>query len=214
VNYSQLSEPKLRICADDISEELLYAIECDGSVACDIETSGLNWKTEKIGTCQLFSPSTGAVLIRIPHDNRVPDNLVHLLETNRIRKVFHHAMFDLRFMSYHWNTVPSNVACTKIVSKLLFPQAEYSHSLSVLLKEHLDFQIDKSQQTSNWLSKRLTEKQIRYAVADVVHLLKLFDRLKHLAQSREMLDLVEAAFAHIPTRVRLEILGYQDIYTY
>ncbi|MFH0824408.1 MAG: hypothetical protein V2B18_16770, partial [Pseudomonadota bacterium] len=40
----------------DITEVDLEQASRFGVVALDTETSGLNWKAEKIGICQLFSP--------------------------------------------------------------------------------------------------------------------------------------------------------------
>jgi len=49
--------------------------------------------------------------------------------------------------------------------------------LDVLLREHLGVELPPSRQKDDWSVRPLTEAQERYAVADVVHLLELKDRL-------------------------------------
>jgi ribonuclease D len=181
-------------------------------VAWDIETSDLDWRKGQIGICQLYAPNAPVAIIKI--DDIPPKKLRLLLSDAVVRKVFHHAMFDLRFMSYHWKVLPQNIACTKIASKLLDVKNENNHSLQSVLKQYLDVAIDKNERLSNWLSNKLSDKQISYAVKDVVYLLQLLDVLERELKSKGLLEFAHLCFAHIPTRVRLDILGYGDIYSY
>jgi len=123
-------------------------------------------------------------------------------------------MFDLRFMSYHWKVLPQNIACTKIAVKLLDIENENKHSLQPILKKYLGIEISKHERLSNWLSDRLTEKQITYAVKDVIYLLQLLDVLERKLKSKDLLELAHLCFAHIPTKVQLDILGHGDVYSY
>jgi len=152
------------------------------------------------------------VIIKI--NDTPPKNLSLLLSDNSVKKVFHHAMFDLRFMNYHWKVISSNIACTKIASKLIDIKNINKHSLKSLLKQYLGVAIDKNEQLSNWMSNSLTEKQISYAANDVIYLLPLLGILEKELKDVRLLKLAYLCFAHIPTRVELEILGYDDIYAY
>lgn len=180
--------------------------------AWDIETTGLDWHNDKIGICQLYVPNKPAAIIRI--DDTPPEKLRLLLLDASVRKVFHHAMFDLRFMSYHWKVLPQNIACTKIAIKLLDIKNKNKHSLQPILKKYLGIEISKHAQLSNWLSDRLTEKQITYAVKDVMYLLQLLDVLERELKSKDLLDLAHLCFTHIPAKVQLDILGYGNVYGY
>ena len=123
------------------------------------------------------------------------------------------AMFDLRFMCFQWNVMPNNIACTKIASKLLSPKIS-DHSLKTLTSKYLDIVIDKSQRLSNWFSDDLTANQIDYAASDVIYLPELLNILEEKLKSQNLLELTHRCFAHIPTRVELDISRYSDIYTY
>ncbi|HDD44963.1 MAG TPA: ribonuclease D [Candidatus Desulfofervidus auxilii] len=196
----------------DISNKYLDQVYKTKIVAWDIETSGLDWRNDQIGLCQLYTPGQHVAVVKI--NNVPPKKLCLLLRDVSIKKVFHHAMFDLRFMSYRWKVLPQNIACTKIAAKLLDAKNENKHSLQVILKQYLGVIIDKKEQLSNWLSPELTKEQISYAVNDVIYLLPLLDVLEKNLKSKGLLELAHLCFAFIPTRVQLEILGYKDIYSY
>jgi hypothetical protein len=102
--------------------------DTDETLAMDIETTGLNFLTDKIQTIAISSRETNWV---IPCDHKdspfktdEPDsasmwvNLKRILENPRNKKVFHNAKFDLKFLlSYGIHT--KNVWDTKIMHHLL-----------------------------------------------------------------------------------------------
>ncbi len=143
----------------DIDESLLTRFRGSRYVAWDIETSGLEWSTDRIGTCQLHADGVGTVIVK--SDGSAPDLLASLLGDPGVIKVFHHAPFDLRFMSSQWKVAPASVVCTKIASKLLCPHVpSEAHSLQNLLRVRLDVEISKAERTSNWLAPDLTPEQL------------------------------------------------------
>jgi ribonuclease D len=220
---AQIETPELKPTLPEIGEIPLHVgdvpkvfVEAGreyGSVAWDIETSGLDWRSERIGLCQIWVPPQGLGIVKIKRNGK-PRNLMTILEDSSIRKIFHHAMFDLRFLCYHWNVPASNIVCTKIASKLLDPSRTQNHTLAGLLKNYLDVTIDKSKRKSDWLSWALSQDQMAYAGEDVIHLPKLFDALATDLKARGLSELADRCFAHIPTQVQLEIKGYKDIYEY
>jgi ribonuclease D len=196
----------------DIPGEYLRVVYDAGVVAWDIETSGLDWKTEKIGTCQLYVPGGSPVLVSIGSDT--PANLCILLAEPRIKKIFHHATFDLRFMSYNWGVLPQNIACTKIAAKLLNPGNNSRNSLKPLLEQYFNISIDKTSQRSDWLATHLSDAQVRYAATDVYYLPALLTALEQDLSARGLLELARACFMHIPTQAQLDLLGYKGLYDY
>ena len=197
---------------DDMPAEYANLVHSARIVAWDIETSGLDWRNDQIATCQLYIPESPVIIVRV--GNTPPKELRSLLSDALVKKVFHHAMFDLRFMSYNWGVLSQNITCTKIASKLLDVRNKRKHSLQSLVKQYLGVMTNKNEQQSDWLSSKLTEKQIIYATTDVLYLLPLLDALERELESKGLLELAHACFAHIPTRVQLDLLRYADIYTY
>lgn len=197
----------------DITPDDLDLIRSVRAVAWDIETSGLSWEQDTIGACQVHVPNVVTLIVRI--DGSVPDRLASALGDPDVVKVFHHAMFDLRFMSHAWKVRPSSVACTKIASKLLQPYADNTeNSLQRVLERRLGVHIEKDQQMSDWLAPELTDDQVRYAAADVEHLLPLYRALRLDMRAVGLGDLYDRCLAHLPTRVDLEIGGFGDVFTY
>ncbi|CCG01055.1 putative 3'-5' exonuclease [Blastococcus saxobsidens DD2] len=183
-------------------------------IACDLETSGLDWRVERIGTIQLFSPSTGTVILQA--SSRPPDLLAALMQRPSVVKVFHHAPFDLGFLQADWSITTRNVRCTKVASKLAFPEAPSSdHSLASLLRTQLGVAVAKgSVRTSDWMSSELTAEQIEYAANDVRFLLPLLGNLTHLLEQRGRLDLYHECCSFLPSHARLETGGFPDIFSY
>lgn len=212
---NHLPEPiKVIECKDDIPDSLLECVRRSRNLACDIETTGLNWQRDLIGTCQVYTPGCHIVIVKI--GATPPSKLISLLSDRSIRKVFHHAMFDLRFITHHWQVSPQNVVCTKIASKLLDERGDGEHSLRSLLERYLDVQIDKHQdvRTSNWLSNTLTDRQMKYAAGDVAYLFLLIQILHKRLESSDRLWLARNCYHHIPTQVILDVFGYKNIYNY
>jgi ribonuclease D len=197
----------------DVGPEWLDAAMAAGQVAWDIETSGLDWRLEKIRTCQVALADRVAVVQLI--DGYVPENLRWLLEDPGVRKVFHHAPFDLRFMAAHWKVAPASVACTKVASKIVRPGADpREYSLKPVLKRYLNVDIDKGMQVSNWSRDELTKEQLAYAANDVRYLQELLAAVFKEADRNGVSDVIRASFDYLPTRVELDLLGAGDVFAY
>jgi ribonuclease D len=70
--------------------------------------------------------------------------------------------------------------------------------------------LSKQQQSSDWGAMELTAEQLAYAASDVLHLHALWAKLEALLIREGRLDLAEACFAFLPTRGRLDLLGYDN----
>ena len=86
--------------------------------------------------------------------------------------------------------------------------------LHTLTKHFLGVTLDKKEQTSDWSAVNYTPAQIDYALNDVRYLPALYETMRHVLASKNLLRLAERCFAHIPTRVELELGGFGDVYTY
>jgi ribonuclease D len=197
----------------DLPNNFLSSCVSEGQVAWDIETSGLDWRSDGIGTCQVAVGDDIAIVQLL--GSGPPAGLVALLENPDVTKVFHHAPFDLRFMAFQWKAKPMSVACTKVASKILDPDLERSeHSLQPVLLRHLGVSISKTEQRSDWTSAVLSSEQLSYAATDVRHLVVLLNQLLRNAGDKGLTDLVEHSFAYLPTRVQLDIRGSGDVFAY
>lgn len=208
-------DPKLLMLAGDISSGLLVQCREERILGVDIETSGLDWKKDSISTVQLYLPDANIVAILKSASGITPDHLISLLEDSSITKVFHHALFDLRFLASSWPLAPRNIACTKIASKIINPGGATSeHSLAGLLETELGVAIDKSEQTSNWMKQSFTTSQLRYLSNDVLYLPRLIAQLLDKSMSNKYIEDIRCSFQYIPTRLSTDLRECGDIFTY
>lgn len=158
----------------DLPDELAGAFAGARRVAWDVETTGLDWARDRVGTCQLFTEEVGVAVVSIT--DRRPARLITLLESPVPEKVFHHAPFDLRFMVHAWGLRPASVRCTKVASKLLRPDVPNdAHSLQRLVSRYLGISLAKGAvRTSDW-SERAVLTRVRSGL-----------RLSHYLPPRQM----------------------------
>lgn len=185
-----------------------------GVVAIDTETMGLNPGRDRLCLVQLSAGDGTAHLVQIippALGGKGADcpNLKALLANPGITKLFHYARFDLAALYAALGVMPAPVICTKISSKLVRTYTE-RHGLKDLCKDLLRVDISKQQQSSDWGALELSTEQLNYAAADVLHLHRLWDCLRALLIRENRLDIAEAAFKFLPTRARLDLLGYAD----
>lgn len=202
----------IRLLSGDLDAELAELLAGVGTIACDIETSGLDPVAGRIGTVQLHAPSVGSVIVQT--NGTRPARLIELMRSPDLRKVFHHAMFDLRFMAAQWDVRAANIGCTKIASKLLRRDAEQGHTLQALLREYLDVEIDKTQRMTDWLLSSLTEAQLQYASRDVMFLVPLHEKLILELDRVGLTEIYHQCTEFVPTRVVLDLGAWPDVFTY
>jgi ribonuclease D len=202
------------VCRGDLPAEVATAYGSARRLAWDVETTGLDWRQDRLATCQLFADSVGVSIVSIT-EKKAP-HLIALLENPAVEKVFHHAPFDLRFMAHAWDAQPASIRCTKVASKLLQPEApQEAHSLGSLVAQHLGVRLEKGPvRTSDWLALDLTGEQIAYAAGDVLHLLQLLDVLEGALDAAGLGWLYDACCAFLPAHARLQTGGYPDVFSY
>jgi ribonuclease D len=99
--------------------------------------------------------------------------------------------------------------CTKIASRLVRTYTD-RHGLKDLVREILDIELSKQQQSSDWAAEKLSEAQLEYAAADVLYLHKIRADLETRLERDGRKDLAEACFSFLPTRARLDLSGWAD----
>lgn len=208
------AQSSLRVEQGDLPMDLATAFGKAGRIAWDVETTGLDWRQERLATCQLYAEGVGVAIVRL--NDGEPRRLAGLLADPTVEKVFHHAPFDLRFMVHAWNVRPTSVRCTKVASKLLAPDASNeTHSLQQLAARNLGVSLAKGPvRISDWTATTLTNEQLEYAAGDVLHLLALLDVLQANLGHVHMTRLYDDCCAFLPARVLLELGGYPDVFAY
>ncbi len=151
----------------------------------------------------------------IPATGRDAPNLKRLLADPAVLKIFHFARFDIAALYGAFGVMATPLYCTKIASRLARTYTD-KHGLKDLVREMLGIDLSKQQQLSDWGAAQLTEAQVAYAAADVLHLHALKDKLDVLLAREGRAELAAACFRFLPDRARLDLAGWaaDDIFAH
>ena len=186
-----------------------------GSVAIDTETMGLDPHRDRLCVVQLSAGNGAADVVQIPPGSGAAPNLKRLLADAAVLKIFHFARFDMGVLYKTFGVMPAPVYCTKIASRLSRTYTD-KHGLKDLVRELTGTDLSKQQQLSDWGSEQLSDAQIAYAAADVLHLHALKTKLDVMLAREGRAELAAACFRFLPDRVRLDLAGWaqDDIFAH
>ena len=195
--------------------DLPDAVDFGESVAIDTETLGLVPQRDRLCVVQLSRGDGTAEVVQIAAGQTRAPNIEKLLGNPALTKIFHFARFDIAVLQHAFGVMATPLYCTKIASKLARTYTD-RHGLKDLVRELLGIELSKTQQSSDWGGADLSEAQLVYAASDVLHLHALRARLDAMLVREGRRDLAAACFEFLPTRARLDLLGWQqtDIFSH
>jgi ribonuclease D len=197
---------KIRLHKGDLPDGL----DLGRAVAVDTETLGLNPARDRLCLVQLSSGDGSAHLVQFARGEYQAPNLKRLLNDESVLKLFHFARFDLATLRRYLGVVASPVYCTRTASKLARTYTD-KHGLKDLVKELLDIDLSKQQQSSDWGAANLTEQQLAYAANDVAFLHRLKEGLDAMLIREGRMELAQACFSFLPARADLDLAGWGDV---
>jgi ribonuclease D len=139
-------------------------------------------------------------------------NLKALLGDPERLKLYHFARFDVGIMQAYLGIMAAPLYCTRTASRLVRTYTD-RHGLKDLVKELLNVDLSKQQQTSDWGADELSDAQREYAASDVRYLHQLKEKLDGRLEREGRMPLAQACFDFLPARALLDIAGWaeQDI---
>src|SRR4051794_20326303 len=198
---------------EDLPAEVAFA---DGPIAVDTEAMGLVPGRDRLCLVQL---SDGKGDEHLVHFNRATDysapNLKALLSDPQRLKLYHFARFDLGIMQAYLGIMAAPIYCTRTASRLVRTYTD-RHGLKDLVKELLNIDVSKQQQTSDWGADELSDAQREYAAGDVRCLHALKEKLDQRLEREDRVALAQACFDFLPAPALLDIAGWpeQDIFAH
>jgi ribonuclease D len=201
----------VRLHRGDLPDLSRYAT----SVAIDTETMGLNPHRDRLCVVQLSNGDGSADVVQIPKGHTDAPHLKALLADPKVTKIFHFARFDVAVLFHTFGVMPQPIYCTKIASRLARTYTD-RHGLKDLVREALNIDMSKQQQSSDWGAQGLSEAQLAYAASDVLHLHALRERLDGMLAREGRSAVAQACFDFLPTRARLDLDGFEadDIFAH
>jgi ribonuclease D len=197
---------KIKLHKNDLPDGL----DLGSIVAIDSETLGLNPFRDRLCLVQLSSGDGTAHAVQFAPGEYAAPNLKRMLADPKVLKLFHYARFDMGMFRRYLGVMTAPVYCTKIASKLVRTYTD-RHGLKDLVKELLNVDLSKEQQSSDWGAPELSDKQLAYAASDVAHLHRLKEVLDGMLAREGRTALAKACFDFLPGRVDLDLGGWSEL---
>jgi ribonuclease D len=198
---------------EDLSEGVNFA---DGPIAVDTEAMGLVPGRDRLCLVQLSDGKGDEHLVRFGRgsDYSAPRLKALLTDPSRL-KLYHFGRFDIGIMYAYLGILAGPVYCTRTASRLVRTYTD-RHGLKDLVKELLNIDLSKQQQTSDWGAPQLSDAQREYAASDVRYLHALKAQLDERLAREGRTDLAQACFDFLPARAQLDVAGWpeQDIFAH
>ena len=192
---------------EDLPSEVRFA---DGPIAVDTEAMGLVPGRDRLCLVQLSDGRGDEHLVRFGNDSdySAPNLKSLLTDPNRL-KLYHFARFDVGIMQAYLGIMAAPLYCTRTASRLIRTYTD-RHGLKDLVKELLNIDLSKQQQTSDWGAPELSDAQREYAASDVRYLHALKEQLDGRLEREGRVELAQACFDFLPARALLDIAGWPD----
>src|SRR6476620_1833974 len=198
---------------EDLPADVGFA---DGPIAVDTEAMGLNFARDRLCLVQLSDGKGDEHLVQFRHgsDYSAPNLKALLGDPDRL-KLYHFARFDIGIMQAYLGIMAAPLYCTRTASRLVRTYTD-RHGLKDLIKELLNVDVSKQQQTSDWGADELSDAQRDDAANDVRYLHQLKEKLDQRLARENRTELDPACFDFLPARALLDLAGWpeQDIFAH
>ena len=188
----------------------------DGPIAVDTEAMGLDPARDRLCLVQLSDGRGHEHLVRFANgSNFAAPNLKALLSDPDRLKIYHFARFDVGIMQHYLGIMAAPLYCTRTASRLVRTYTD-RHGLKELVKEMLNIDLSKQQQTSDWGAPEISDAQREYAASDVRYLHQLKEKLDERLVREGRVQLAQSCFDFLPHRALLDLAGWaeQDIFAH
>lgn len=149
----------------------------------------LSFDTEFI-TEKRFQPQLCLIQVATENGNYLIDSLqvrdlsglMHMMENPSILKITHAGENDYRIFFKLFGSLPVNVFDTQIADGFL--NYQYPLSFKELVKKYLNVDLQKGYKVSNWGKRPFDQRQLDYALEDVIYLYDLYIALRDALANR------------------------------
>ncbi|NVL91085.1 MAG: HRDC domain-containing protein [Desulfobacterales bacterium] len=175
-------EPELIETLSDL-EFLGKQLDREEALGVDIEADSLHHYFPKVCLIQISTDQNTFVID--PLAIQTIDPLRPMLSSDKIKKVFHGADYDLRSLFRDFSIEVKNLFDTMVASQFI---GEKELGLAALLNKRFGILLDKKYQRANWAKRPLSRDMVLYAAHDTAHLIRLYHELEQELKSKERLN--------------------------
>src|SRR3954471_3847 len=145
----------------------------------------------KLCLIQVASPDTEACIDPLA-DGMDLEPLLEILRDQSVLKVFHAARQDVEIFN-NLGAMPLPLFDTQVAGMAAGFGDQISYD--ALVRQMLKIDLDKSSRFTDWARRPLSDAQLKYALADVVHLAALYPKLRERLEKAGRMSWVEAEMA-------------------
>jgi ribonuclease D len=147
-------------------------------------------------------------VLKLPHIQP----LLQIIADPEVLIITHAGENDYRLIYELYNITPSNIFDTQIAAG--FIGYKFPTSLRKLVEDELNIKIGKSQTVTNWEERPIKNKQIQYALEDVVNLYKLYQIFSKKIIALDRLEWVQEEFKKLEEIDYYEKEPYKEIFSH
>lgn len=145
----------------------------------------------KLCLIQVASPTEGACIDPLAEGLDLAPLLALFADTSMV-KVFHAARQDIEIF-HNLGQIPAPMFDTQVAGMAAGFGDQISYD--ALVRQMLKIDLDKSSRFTDWARRPLSDAQLKYALADVVHLAALYPKLRERLEKAGRMSWVEAEMA-------------------
>jgi ribonuclease D len=155
-------------------ETAVAALEKSSFVTVDTEFIRETTYWPELCLIQMAAPGVSALIDPLSPDIDLAP-FFRLMANEAVTKVFHAARQDIEIVFHLGGLIPHPVFDTQVAAMVcgFGDSVSYDQLVQRITGAHLD----KSSRFTDWRHRPLTEKQLEYALADVTHLIKVYQHL-------------------------------------
>ena len=167
-------------------------------VGVDIETTGLNFQTDRIRLIAICSDSYEIVTADVESVNEI-------LEDPMVLKVFHNASFDVSFLEFNGYSV-QNYTDTMIIQQILMNNRDF-WSLAKLSHEYLGLKMDKTLQHSSYWEGEMTDEHRHYCLQDAKTTFQLYQVMIAKILNNYLFPTYRREISALPAIIEMKLNG-------
>jgi len=161
-------------------------------IAVDTEADSFYHYFDKTCLVQVATPKHAYLIDTLAFEGpEAMSALAGIFASPDVRVLFHAAEYDLYVLKRDYGYTFANVFDTMISAQLL---GYSSIGLAAMIEHQFGIKIPKDEQRSDWSRRPLTEKQLNYAVGDVIYLARIAKQLERELKKARRLDWAQEEF--------------------
>ena len=188
---SELSEYEF-VDAPERVAELAEEFLAEPVVAVDTEADSFYHYFDKTCLVQVSTSKHSYLIDTLAFDGpEAMAPLARVFSSPDVQVLFHAAEYDIYVLKRDYGYTFANVFDTMISAQLL---GYSSIGLAAIIEHHFSVKVPKDEQRSDWSRRPLTEKQLTYAVGDVLYLARLAKKLERELKKAERMEWAQEEF--------------------